>query len=78
MKELTEVAAMNYAHNYFNMHETNNYKALEQGFNAGAEWNEKSISELVSLLKTTTEYEVSQSFRDKVSEYEIIENDVNG
>ena len=74
MRESIGVAAMNYAHNYFNMHETNNYKALEQGFNAGAEWNEKSISELVSLLKTTTEYEVLQSFRDEVSKYDIFEN----
>jgi hypothetical protein len=26
-----------YAHNYFDMHETNNYKALRQGFLAGYE-----------------------------------------
>jgi hypothetical protein len=29
--------AEEYAHNYFNMHETNNYKALKQGFIVGAE-----------------------------------------
>ena len=30
--------SVNYANNYFDMHETNNYKALQQGFEAGAEW----------------------------------------
>lgn len=30
-----------YAHNYFDMHETNNYKALKQGFIAGAKWKTK-------------------------------------
>jgi hypothetical protein len=30
--------AENYAHNYFDMHETNNYKALLDGFLAGANW----------------------------------------
>jgi hypothetical protein len=31
-----EAAAEYYAHNYFNMHETNNYIALKQGFKVGA------------------------------------------
>jgi hypothetical protein len=30
--------SINYANNYFDMHETNNYKALQQGFKAGAKW----------------------------------------
>jgi len=39
-------AAENYAHNYFDMHETNNYKALKQGFEKGAKWQqERSYSE---------------------------------
>ena len=35
-QETIEKAAINYAHNYFNMHETNNYQALKQGFENGA------------------------------------------
>jgi hypothetical protein len=35
-QETLEKAAINYAHNYFNMHETNNYQALKQGFENGA------------------------------------------
>ena len=39
-------AAEYYAHNYFDMHETNNYKALKEGFIAGAKWQqERSYSE---------------------------------
>jgi hypothetical protein len=34
-QEAFEKAAEYYAHNYFDMHETNNYKALKQGFEAG-------------------------------------------
>jgi hypothetical protein len=30
--------SIRYADNYFDMHETNNYKALQQGFEAGAKW----------------------------------------
>lgn len=33
-KEL-ELEAEKYAHNWFDMHETNNYQALKQGFKAG-------------------------------------------
>jgi len=36
-----EKAADNYAHNYFNMHETNSYKELRKGFIAGVEWANK-------------------------------------
>ncbi len=38
-----EKLAEYYAHNYFNMHETNNYKALKQGFLAGFETAEKEL-----------------------------------
>jgi hypothetical protein len=37
-QETLEEAAINYAHNYFNMHETNNYQSLKQGFKNGAKW----------------------------------------
>jgi hypothetical protein len=49
-KELEEVAEK-YAHNYFEMHDTNHYKALKQGFEAGAKYmqermyNEQDMSE---------------------------------
>ena len=35
-------AAVDYANNYFDMHETNNYKALKQGFEAGTNWKWES------------------------------------
>jgi hypothetical protein len=40
-KETLEEAAKYYAHNYFEMHDTNNYKALKQGFEAGAKWQQE-------------------------------------
>jgi hypothetical protein len=36
-REIIEQSVI-YASNYFDMHETNNYKALQQGFEAGAKW----------------------------------------
>lgn len=45
-QETLEEASKYYAHNYFDMHETNNYKALKQGFEAGAKWQaERMYSE---------------------------------
>ena len=41
-QETLEKAAENYAHNYFDMHETNNYKALKQGFEIGAKWQQEN------------------------------------
>jgi len=43
MNEELAQASKWYAHNYFEIHETNNYKALRQGFEAGAEWRDKQI-----------------------------------
>jgi hypothetical protein len=40
-KETLEESAEYYAHNYFEMHDTNNYKALKQGFEAGAKWQQE-------------------------------------
>jgi hypothetical protein len=40
-QETIEQASEYHAHNYFNMHETNNYKALKQGFEAGAKWQQE-------------------------------------
>lgn len=36
MNKKLETEAEHYAHNYFEMHETNHYKALKQGYIAGA------------------------------------------
>ena len=38
MKDKIEKAAEYYAHNNFNMHETNSYKELKKGFKAGVDW----------------------------------------
>jgi len=46
-----------------------------QYFEAGAKWqqersySEEEVDKLISLLKQTTEYEVLQSFRDKVEQF---------
>lgn len=42
-QETLEQAAEHYAHNYFDMHDTNHYKALKQGFRAGSAWQEKRM-----------------------------------
>ena len=42
-KQKIENASKYYAHNYFDMHETNSYKELKRGFEAGAEWAIKNI-----------------------------------
>ena len=41
-KQQIEEASEYYAHNYFNMHETNSYKELKKGFEAGVEWARKN------------------------------------
>lgn len=45
MIDLLNKEAEKYAHNYFEMHETNNYKALEQGFIAGV--NSKYVKQQI-------------------------------
>jgi hypothetical protein len=48
-----EEAAEYYAHNFFNMHETNNYKALKQGFLAGDKFRAETTyteKEVLDLL----------------------------
>jgi len=42
-KQQIEKASEYYAHNYFDMHETNSYKELKRGFEAGVEWARKNI-----------------------------------
>ena len=48
-KQQIEKASEYYAHNYFDMHETNSYKELKRGFEAGVEWARNPI---FRLLKT--------------------------
>ena len=48
-KETIEEAAEHYAHNWFNMHETNNYKALRDGFIAGAKYQAQQNKKMYSL-----------------------------
>lgn len=53
-KETIEEASKHYAHNWFEMHETNNYKALKQGFIAGAKWqaermySQEEVNEIIA------------------------------
>lgn len=45
-KKTLEEASEYFAHNYFDMHDTNNYKALKFGFEKGAKWQaERMYSE---------------------------------
>jgi hypothetical protein len=49
-QETIEKAALNYAHNYFDMHETNNYKSLKQGFIEGAKFQAERMYSEEDLL----------------------------
>tara|TARA_R110002096_G_scaffold326591_1_gene520569 strand:- start:54 stop:287 length:234 start_codon:yes stop_codon:yes gene_type:complete len=50
-KEVLEIASEHYAHNHFDMHETNSYKELKRGFEAGAKYvNQVVIEELEIVL----------------------------
>jgi hypothetical protein len=67
-KETVEEAAEN---EYLTIHEQYQYDA----FIKGAKWQQQrmyskeEVDELLKLLKQTTEYEVLQSFRDKVDQF---------
>jgi hypothetical protein len=55
-QESLEEAAEYYAHNYFDMHETNNYKALKQGFIKGAKWQQEKMyseEEVKQIIEAT-------------------------
>jgi hypothetical protein len=56
MKETLEEAAEYYAHNNFNMHETNSYKELKKGFEAGVKWQAErmySEEEVLQIIEAT-------------------------
>lgn len=67
--ETLEEAAKNY-----NLNTINAFGDYES-FIAGAKWqqqlsySEEEVNTLIILLKSTTEYEVLQSFRDKVQQF---------
>jgi len=53
MRKTVEELAEDYAHNYFDMHETNNYKALKQGFTEGYDQKSAEIKDLIEKLELT-------------------------
>lgn len=42
-------ASVDYANNWFEMHETNHFKALMQGFKAGVKWAEEELEKEYSM-----------------------------
>jgi hypothetical protein len=77
-KETLEEAAKYYAHNYFEMHDTNNYKALKQGFEAGAKWqqeqdkNKYSEEDMRKAFKSsslTNMLDVYESFEEFIEQF---------
>lgn len=48
-------AAENYANNWFDMHDTNHYKALKQGFEAGSKWQINQISPAIKACELEIE-----------------------
>ena len=47
-----EKAAENYAKNWFDMYDTNHYKALKQGFEAGSKWQINQISPAINACES--------------------------
>jgi hypothetical protein len=50
-QETLEEASEYFAHNNFNMHDTNNYKTLKQGFEQGAKWQQERMYSEEEVLK---------------------------
>jgi len=69
-KETIEYAATNYAHNYFDMHETNNYKALKQGFENGAKWQQENSYSEEYILEKLFNHPAMCAIRDSKSDAE--------
>jgi hypothetical protein len=61
-KEKIEKASQYYANNNFNMHETNSYKELKKGFEAGVEWVQKNNLIKVKETKHFTMEEVRKEY----------------
>ena len=66
-KETREEASEYFAHNNFNMHNTNNYKALKVGFEEGAKWQqERSYSEenMINFVEFVSQYYADDSMEN--------------
>jgi hypothetical protein len=73
-QETIEQASEYHAHNYFNMHETNNYKALKQGFEAGAKWQQEQDKNKYSAEEQTDILEVGQILvNEETLEYGLLQ-----
>ena len=64
-----DLASEHYAHNFFNMHETNNYKALKQGFKAGVKWHQKESNEILNQLLDDVEKHGTKLVREHLNYY---------
>jgi hypothetical protein len=74
-QETREEASEYFAHNNFNMHNTNNYKALKVGFEEGAKWQqERSYSEedMINFIQFATQY-YANDWMENRSIYELLE-----
>ena len=68
-KEELEIASEHYAHNHFDMHETNSYKELKRGFEAGAKYtNQVVIEELEEIFKQPTMTKVTMAIHSRINE----------
>jgi hypothetical protein len=73
--ETLEEASEYFAHNNFNMHDTNNYKALKAGFEEGAKWQqERSYSEedMINFIEFVSQYYSNDSMENSSIE-ELLE-----
>ena len=68
-KETIEEAAFKYAHNNFDMHENNNYKALKQGFEAGSDWKWESFYTEADMKEYAMFYYINRGKADLFEEW---------
>lgn len=77
-KTKLEEAAAYYAHNWFDMHETNNYKALKQGFEAGAKWQQEQILNFLYFeIIQRRDYSASKMCEEVVNFIKGLDNEKN-
>tara|TARA_R110002096_G_scaffold199406_1_gene383322 strand:+ start:265 stop:621 length:357 start_codon:yes stop_codon:yes gene_type:complete len=63
-KEELEIASEHYAHNHFEMHETNSYKELKRGFEAGAKYINQVVIEELEDASTVNPRELVGKFKE--------------
>jgi len=68
-QQTIEEASEYYAHNYFNMHELNHYKALKQGFKEGAKWQQEQDKNNYNEqdMITAIQYTINNFFNGKLA-----------